>query len=386
MVNPNHYRYVVPDDIQLRRHLLRAYHDSPVAMHRSREATYQFLGNDFHWRNMSNYVRNWIRRCPDFIRFKTAEQHHGPMQVRLYEHPFHTLGIDYVGELPVSPNGNKWILTAVCAYSNFLWAITISDKRATTAARALYDHVFLEHGFPAVLQSDQGGEWVNYVLQERTNLLSIEHVFTTSYRPRFNGSTERVHRWLNFALGIHCEKNQQLWEEFLQPATYANNTSPIPGTDQVTPFFLVFGRHPISPEVLTLELPPSPLPQASYAKELIKPSIEARKQFDKIKAGHKRTQREYYNMHSRDLHVPEGKRVFVRLLPPSSTAKGAATRFLRKYDRPYLVTGHVHGREGLLRLRHLSTGKEIRAVYIEKIVVVPDSDPRADIRDDTERT
>ena len=196
MDNPNHYRYVVLDDIQFRRHLLRAYHDSPVAMHRGREATYQSLANDVYWRNISKHVRHWIRRCPDFIRFKTAEQHHGPMQVRLYEHPFHTLGIDYVGELPVSPNGNKWILTAVCPYSNFLRAIPVSDKRATTAARALYDHVFLEYGFPAVLQSDQGGEWVNSVLQELTNLLSIEHVFTTSYRPRLNGSTERVHRCL----------------------------------------------------------------------------------------------------------------------------------------------------------------------------------------------
>ena len=140
----------------------------------------------------------------------------------------------------------------------------------------------------------------------------------------------------------------------------------------------MFGRHPISPEVLTLQLPPSPLPQASYSKELIERSIKTRKQFDKIKADRKGFQREYYNMHSSDLHVPEGKRVFVRLPPPSSTAKGTTTRFLRKYDGPYLVTGHVHGREDLLRLQHLSTGKEIRAVNIEKIVVVPDSDPRAD--------
>ena len=117
----------------------------------------------------------------------------------------------------------------MCPYSNFLRAIPVSDERAPTAARALY-----EYGFPAVLQSDQGGEWVNSVLQELTNVLSIEHVFTTSYRPRLNGSTERGHHWLNSALGIYCEKNQQLWEDFLQPATYAHNTSPIPGTDQVT--------------------------------------------------------------------------------------------------------------------------------------------------------
>ena len=121
MDNPNRYRCVVPDDIQLRRHLLRAYHDSPVVMYRGREVTYISLSNDFYWRNMSKHVRNWIRRCPDCIRFTPVEQNHGTMQVRLYEHPFHTLGLDFVGELPVSPNGNKWILTAVCPYLSDSW-------------------------------------------------------------------------------------------------------------------------------------------------------------------------------------------------------------------------------------------------------------------------
>ena len=163
---------------------------------------------------------------------------------------------------------------------------------------------------------------------------------------------------------------------------YAHNTSPIPGTDYVTPFFLMFGRHAPSPEVLSYDLPPAPLSQSSYAKELIKRSIEARKNFDRIKADLKRSQREYYDMNSRDLHIPDGKRVFVRLPPPSSTPKGAATRFLRKYDGPFLVVGHIRGRQDLLRLRHMTTGKELKAVNIEKIVVVPDGDLHADIRPD----
>ena len=81
MDNPNHYRYVVPDDIQLRQHLLQAHNDSPLAMHRGREATYESLSNDFYWRNMSKHVRNCIHRCPDCICFKTNDQRHGPMQV-----------------------------------------------------------------------------------------------------------------------------------------------------------------------------------------------------------------------------------------------------------------------------------------------------------------
>ena len=151
MADPNHYRYVALDDIELRRHLLRAYHDSPVAMHRGKEATYLSLATDFYSRNMSKHVGNWVRRCPACIRFKTSDQHHGPMQVRLNKHSFHMLRIDYVGELPVTPNGDKWILTAVCPYSNFLRAIPVSDKRVTTAARALYGQLFLEFGFLVVL-------------------------------------------------------------------------------------------------------------------------------------------------------------------------------------------------------------------------------------------
>lgn len=73
------------------------------------------------------------------------------------------------------------------------------------------------------------------------------------------------------------------------------NTSPIPGTDHITPFFLVFGRNAPSPEVLSFDIPTAPLSQSSHAKTQ---SNEARKSFDRIKADLKRTQREYYDTNS----------------------------------------------------------------------------------------
>ena len=63
---------------------------------------------------------------------------------------------------------------------------------------------------------------------------------------------------------------------------------------------------------------------------------------------------------------------FVRRPPPSSQPKGSATRFIRRFDGPYTVIGHVHGRQDLLRLRHKFTQDEIKTVNIEKIIVVPD--------------
>ena len=55
-------------------------------------------------------------------------------------------------------------------------AIPVPDKQATTAVQALFNDVLLQYGFPAVFQSNQGGEWLNAVLRQLTKLLSIEHI------------------------------------------------------------------------------------------------------------------------------------------------------------------------------------------------------------------
>ena len=48
----------VPDDQDLKRHLLTAYHDSLLGMLRGRDATYSSLSRDFFWKNMSKNVKN----------------------------------------------------------------------------------------------------------------------------------------------------------------------------------------------------------------------------------------------------------------------------------------------------------------------------------------
>ena len=95
------------------------------------------------------------------------------------------------------------------------------------------------------------------------NQVTIEHVFMTSCRPRLNGRTERVH------IGIYCEKYQSRREEFLQPAVYAHNTSPVLGTKNISLLFLVFGRHAPCPETLALDLPPLPLSRDTHAHQLV---------------------------------------------------------------------------------------------------------------------
>ena len=87
--DPHHYPIFISSDADLQRHLLIAYHDSTIGMHRGRNVTYNTMSQDFYWHNMHKHVKNWVRRCPQCIRFKTTQPAHGPMQLSLYQHPLH---------------------------------------------------------------------------------------------------------------------------------------------------------------------------------------------------------------------------------------------------------------------------------------------------------
>ena len=98
-------------------------------MHCGRDATYAAILCDLYWRNLSKHVRTWVKHCPECIKFKTSSQKPGPMNIRLYQYLFHTLDFDLLGKLPTSINGNKYILTSVCPFSNFFISVPVSDTK-----------------------------------------------------------------------------------------------------------------------------------------------------------------------------------------------------------------------------------------------------------------
>ncbi|KAL9984580.1 hypothetical protein ACROYT_G006890 [Oculina patagonica] len=377
--DPGHFRIFVPNNKDLKTKLLRAYHDSPIGMHRGRDATYHALAQDFYWRGMGKATKRWVARCLECLKHKSANQQHGLMHPRFYDKPMNVLGIDFVGPFPKSTNGNRYILTAVCPFSHFLVAIPTPDRSATTAARALFDNVFLKLDFPSTLLSDRGGEFLNAVLRKVSNLLSIKQVFTSSYRPRANGSTERVHRFLNSALAIFASKWQKQWENYLQPAVYSHNTSTIDGTDGVTPFFLMFGRNATSPETVALQLPNQPIDKNDYAKYLVQRITEAHKLFCSIKKDLRRRQRDYYDLSANPREFTVGQEVLVRKPPPSNVEKGSATKLIRRYAGPYIITKRLKNSD-LYRLRHSVTNEELPPTNVEKLIPIPEAEPN-DLRE-----
>ena len=105
---------------------------------------------------------------------------------------------------------------------------------------------------------------------------------------------------------------------------------------------------------------------------------ETQKRYNKIKADLKRSQKDVYDRSCRDLHIPEGKRVYVK---NPQGKQDQTTRFIRRFDGPFIVLGHVRGRHDLLKLKHLNSSQLSKAVNVEKVVVVPE-DNINDLQDD----
>ena len=93
-----------------------------------------------------------------------------------------------------------------------------------------------------------------------------------------------------------------------------------------------------------------------------------------IKADLRRKQKDIYDQKARFLNIPVGKVVYICKEPPSHLS-GRATRFIRHFDGPYLVTRHPYQRSDLLTLKHLPSGEMLsHPINIEKVVVIPEQD------------
>ena len=67
-----------------------------------------------------------------------------------------------IGPLPETPRGKKYIITATDYFSKWAEAAPLPDKTAVGVADFLFS-LFCRHGWPEIIISDQGREFVNAV-------------------------------------------------------------------------------------------------------------------------------------------------------------------------------------------------------------------------------
>ena len=127
---------------------------------------------------------------------------------------FHTICIDTVGKITPS-GGFSYILTCMCELSSFLIAKPVKKQNALTVTMFLLQDVFLRFGFPHVIRSDRGSEFLNHLIEQLLNMLHIKHLKSSGWRPQTTGVVERSHRTIGSLLSKVSADDQKDWSSCL---------------------------------------------------------------------------------------------------------------------------------------------------------------------------
>lgn len=183
-----------------------------VGEKKTREKTLQ----RFFWYGMREDIRHWVKTCIECQTNKKPQKSPkdtlGNMSVGS---PLDRLAIDYLGPLPVTPRGNRYILTITGQFSKWVEIFPLPDQSAARCASTILNEVFSRYGCPLSIHSDQGRNYESNIFQELCRMLEIKKTRTSIRNPKCNGQAERFNRTLFGMIKAYLKGEQDNWDLYL---------------------------------------------------------------------------------------------------------------------------------------------------------------------------
>jgi hypothetical protein len=249
-----HYqnRIVVPE--KMRREVLEWAHGDIMSGHLGIEKTLDRLKNRFYWKGMHADVENWINECLTCVSKKKPTTVDYIMSIPVEPIPFARIGMDFLGPLPTTEDGNRYILTFTDYFTKYAIAIPMKRTDANSTAEELVNNIMLTYGAPGIISSDRGANFLSKVVLGTIACLGSVKATTSAFHPQTNGLCERFNQPLVSMLRSFVNEKQNNWDKLIKFATFAYNSSKHAVT-KFSPHFLLYGEEPKLPldNILQLE-------------------------------------------------------------------------------------------------------------------------------------
>ena len=212
-----------------------------ISAHTGSQTVFKAIWNDnYYWNNMKKDCEKLCSECSACQKYNIVKKGFNPQTSVNATLPMDHIALDTLGPLPISKNGQKYILVVVDIFTRFVFLRAIQDKSAQSIAKELY-LICCDFGHPRIIQSDNGTEFNNELLEHFSLLYKWDHRFSTPYYPQGNGIAERSVKSCINLLQKRVQEDITNWSSMLPSVQIGlnHNISSLHGS---TPFSLMFAR------------------------------------------------------------------------------------------------------------------------------------------------
>ena len=247
---------VVP--ASLRSMLMIQYHNGALGGHLSGKKTLGKLRLKYYWKNMSVDVHRWCKECSVCISRKGGPRPRiAPLQpIPVLPAPMELTAMDIIGPLPLSTNGNRYILVFMDYFTKWPEAFALKDQTAATIAKVFVEDIIFRYGAPKRLLTDKGLNFTSKLVQAVNEVFGILKLNTSAYHPQTDGMVERFNRTLLDMLAAYTNSGQTDWDIHLPSVLFAYRTAKHATTHE-SPFYMMYLRDTCMPIDLNLEAEPN---------------------------------------------------------------------------------------------------------------------------------
>lgn len=234
----DNFQLLVVPEVKQRRTIIREAHDG--AGHYGINTVMERLKTRYWWPDFRSMAEEYIKSCYPCQLFSKNHNVRKPINPIVVSGMFELWGMDFIGPLPVSGQGNRYILVATEYFTRWPVAKACKTADAQTVAKFLYEDIFSVYGPPHKFVSDQGSHFRNEIIKEFMNCIKTLHHFSTAYNPQCNGLTERFNQTIIKDLERSAYQDHSNWDKHLPKALW-NYRSKIHSTTKQTPYKLLYG-------------------------------------------------------------------------------------------------------------------------------------------------
>jgi hypothetical protein len=121
--------------------------------------------------------------------------------------------------------GNKYILTVTDLFTNYAKICAIPNKEAETLADMVFTKWICRYGFPSIIHTDGGKEFINKIAAELYSKLEIKGIHTPPAHLHFDSQVEVIKKTLAKYMKNVVDKGTLNFEWYLAPLMLCYNTS-----------------------------------------------------------------------------------------------------------------------------------------------------------------